>query len=421
MVNSRNMKMTPVGLIPEDWEVIQLADYIVDINDGPFGSNLKSEHYTLDREVRIIQLGNVGDDGWNNENIKYTTFEHASTLKRCIVPYGTIIIAKMMPAGRAIICPSTEPAYIQGSDVIKVVFTDSINKDFFIYLTKSKSYLEQIESGVQGSTRARTNIGKIKSLKLPLPSVEEQKRIAGALLSVDKMIRALDEAIAKKRQIKEGLMQQLLTGKTSLPGFCGEWLPKNLGKSALIKARIGWQGLTTKEYLDSGVYYLITGTDFKDGRIDWKNCHYVTRDRFEQDPYIKIQKHDVLVSKDGTIGKVAYLDDIPGPGTLNSGVFVIRSKDKQISQRYLAKVFVSKYFDDFIDSIVAGSTIVHLYQKDIVKFDFMVPPSIEEQEQVCDFLEGVDNEIICLESKRDKYASLKQGMMQGLLTGKTRL
>lgn len=235
------------------------------------------------------------------------------------------------------------------------------------------------------------------------------------------MIATLDEAIAKKRQIKEGLMQQLLTGKTRLPGFYGEWLPKNLGKSALIKARIGWQGLTTKEYLDSGVYYLITGTDFKDGRIDWKNCHYVTRDRFEQDPYIKIQKHDVLVSKDGTIGKVAYLDDIPGPGTLNSGVFVIRSKDKQISQRYLAKVFVSKYFDDFIDSIVAGSTIVHLYQKDIVKFDFMVPPSIEEQEQVCDFLEGVDNEIICLESKRDKYASLKQGMMQELLTGKTRL
>ena len=292
---------------------------------------------------------------------------------------------------------------------------------FLSYFFRSKAGRDIMTMLAQGATRYNLSKESFNKTLIAFPPFEEQKKIAEALSGIDDMLGALDVAIAKKRQIKEGLMQQLLTGKTRLPGFCGEWLPKNLGKSALIKARIGWQGLTTKEYLDSGVYYLITGTDFKDGRIDWKNCHYVTRDRFEQDPYIKIQKHDVLVSKDGTIGKVAYLDDIPGPGTLNSGVFVIRSKDKQISQRYLAKVFVSKYFDDFIDSIVAGSTIVHLYQKDIVKFDFMVPPSIEEQEQVCDFLEGVDNEIICLESKRDKYASLKQGMMQELLTGKTRL
>lgn len=199
------------------------------------------------------------------------------------------------------------------------------------------------------------------------------------------------------------------------------WLKKQLGSCASIKARIGWQGLTTKEYLNSGDYYLITGTDFLDGRIDWKNCHYVTKDRFDQDPHIKIQKGDVLVSKDGTIGKVAFLDNIPRPGTLNSGVFVIRSKDKQVSQRYLAKVFVSKYFDDFIDSIVAGSTIVHLYQKDIVNFSFFVPPTIEEQNRIADVLESIDNLLVRLDEAIAKKRQIKEGLMQQLLTGKNRI
>ena len=199
------------------------------------------------------------------------------------------------------------------------------------------------------------------------------------------------------------------------------WIRKQLGTCASIKARIGWQGLTTKEYLDTGSYYLITGTDILNGRIDWKNCHYVTKDRYDQDSNIKIQKGDVLVSKDGTIGKVAYLDSIPGPGTLNSGVFVIRSNDKLLTQRYLAKVFTSKFFDDFIDSIVAGSTIVHLYQKDIVNFSFMVPPSIAEQNRIADALEAIDNMLYKLDEAIEKKRQIKEGLMQQLLTGRARI
>ncbi len=414
MAFSHNRKLTSIGLVPEDWTVVTIG------------------------EVAEIVGGGTPSTGnplfWNGTIQWFTPAEITAAPKyiskslRTITPLGLKnCSARILPVGSVLL---TTRATIGAASIL--LNEASTNQGFQSLIAKGNCLSEylyyliplirgEMEMRATGSTFAEISPKNLSSIEISIPSISEQKRIVDALSGVDDLIGTLDEAIEKKRQIKKGLMQQLLTGKTRLPGFSGKWLPKNLGKSALIKARIGWQGLTTKEYLDSGAYYLITGTDFKDGRIDWKNCHYVTRDRFEQDPYIKIQKHDVLVSKDGTIGKVAYLDDIPGPGTLNSGVFVIRSKDKQISQRYLAKVFVSKYFDDFIDSIVAGSTIVHLYQKDIVKFDFMVPPSIKEQEQVCDFLEGVDKEIICLESKRDKYASLKQGMMQELLTGKTRL
>ena len=402
MVNSRNMKMTPVGLIPEDWEVIQLADYIVDINDGPFGSNLKSEHYTLDREVRIIQLGNVGDDGWNNENIKYTTFEHASTLKRCIVPYGTIIIAKMMPAGRAIICPSTEPAYIQGSDVIKVVFTDSIDKDFFIYLTKSKAYLEQIESGVQGSTRARTNIGKIKSLKLPLPSVEEQNRIAGALLSVDKMIRALDEAIAKKRQIKEGLMQQLLTGKTRLPGFNDEWKDYSLGEFSQI---VMGQSPSSSYYNDKG-----EGLPLIQGNADLKNRKSFIR-IYTSMITKTCEAGDIIMSVRapvGAVGKSSY------KSCLGRGVCAIKA-----SSDFLYHYLV--YNENNWGQYSKGSTFDSINGDDLKAVVLHAPQSIEEQNAIASILSKCETELFQLENKRDKYCLIKQGMMQELLTGKTRL
>lgn len=101
-------KDTEVGRIPEDWTLIPIRELAKDMADGPFGSNLKTEHYTIDKQVRIIQLGNIGDCGWLDDNTKYTTYEHAKTLSRCIATPGSILVAKMMPAGRSVVCPSEE-------------------------------------------------------------------------------------------------------------------------------------------------------------------------------------------------------------------------------------------------------------------------------------------------------------------------
>ena len=137
-----------------------------------------------------------------------------------------------------------------------------------------------------------------------------------------------------------------------------DWEATNIDKLCTLKARIGWQGLTTGEYLPQGDYILITGTDFKDGYIDWKNCCYVSKWRYDQDTNIQIKEGDVLISKDGTIGKVAFLNSIPGPGTLNSGVFVVRSKQENaVNQAYLSWIFKSIWFKSFIDQLTAGSTI----------------------------------------------------------------
>lgn len=199
-----------------------------------------------------------------------------------------------------------------------------------------------------------------------------------------------------------------------------DWEVKNVSESCLIKARIGWQGLKKTEYMSSGDYLLITGTDFDNGQVNWRTCAYVSKARYEQDSNIKIRPQDILISKDGTIGKVAYLGMIPKAGTLNSGIFVIRANDRKIGQVFLSKIFMSFYFEDFLNRLVAGSTINHLYQKDFVKFCFPLPNS-EEQTAIATALSDVDSLISALTKKIEKKKAIKQGLMQQLLTGKKRL
>jgi len=195
------------------------------------------------------------------------------------------------------------------------------------------------------------------------------------------------------------------------------WKELNLGDSAILKARIGWQGLTTAEYLDTGNYYLITGTDFKNGFIDWDNCVFVEKNRYDQDRNIQVQVGDVLVTKDGTIGKVAFVDKVPKPTTLNSGVFVIRPKNKAFDTKYFYYVLMSNHFADFLSRLTAGSTISHLYQKDFVHFNFPLPP-LPEQKAIAQVLSDIDNLIQVIEKKLAKKRAIKQGTMQKLLTPK---
>jgi type I restriction enzyme S subunit len=199
-----------------------------------------------------------------------------------------------------------------------------------------------------------------------------------------------------------------------------EWKMYSIGKDCSVKARIGWQGLTTSEYLQTGHYGLITSTDLIEGKVNWDTCVFVSEERYKQDTNIIVKNGDVLVSKDGTIGKVAVVSNLQYPTTLNSGVFVIRTKNEKITQEGLGLVFISPYFKDFIKRLTAGSTIVHLYQKDIVNFTFPIP-TLPEQHHIASALTSIDNLITSLGKLIEKKKNIKQGAMQQLLTGKIRL
>ena len=171
--------------IPKNWEWVRLGDLGAPIQypfaDGPFGSNLKKEHYTTNREVRIIQLSNIGENGWRDENVKYTTFEHLKLISRSEVDPGDIVIAKMMPAGRAIIVPDKDPKYVLSSDAVKFVPNKHLYLPFVINCINSPVFQNQVTANVQGTTRKRTSLSKLKNCLLPIPPLAEQKRIVSKL------------------------------------------------------------------------------------------------------------------------------------------------------------------------------------------------------------------------------------------------
>ena len=158
-----------------------------------------------------------------------------------------------------------------------------------------------------------------------------------------------------------------------------------------MHARIGWQNLRTSEFLDSGNYMLITGTDFNDGAINFSTCHYVERERYEQDRNIQIHNGSILITKDGTLGKVAYVQGLSMPATLNAGVFNVQIKDaNNVDEKYLFQYLKAPFLMDYVDKKATGGTIKHLNQSILVDFPVILPQR-SEQTLIGAFFQQLDN------------------------------
>lgn len=405
-------KQTEIGLIPNDWNIVSIEKLATDMSDGPFGSNLKKEHYTDDKQARIIQLSNIGENGWLDTNVKYTTFSHAKTISRCIVNPGHIIVAKMMPAGRAIICPSMEKMYVLGSDSIKLELNATlVNTKYFMYSTKSSFFQTQIKEETQGSTRARTSISKLRKNKVLLPSIEEQNRIAEALSDADSMISSLEKLITKKKAVKQGAMQELLTGKKRLPGFAGEW------KSILLEdVCVFYNGGTpSKKRSDwwNGCIPWISSSDLCENSITSVSINrYITQDALDHSATHLCPKNAVSIVSRVGVGKVAVT---PCELCTSQDFTTIVSSHNPY---FLAYMLVPIMKDMAMQA--QGTSIKGITVEDIAKIKISTP-SIKEQNQIVSILSDMDNEIEALKHKLEKMRQIKQGMMQQLLTGKIRL
>ena len=187
-----------------------------------------------------------------------------------------------------------------------------------------------------------------------------------------------------------------------------------IGRSSYLKGRIGWQGLRADEFTDEGPY-LVTGTDFVNGAINWSTCYHVTEERFAEAGYIHLRDNDLLITKDGTIGKVAYVKECPTKAVLNSGVFLLRCRDGSYHHDYAYYVLTSFLFDRFLHRNLNGSTINHLYQHVFVRFSFP-GRRLAEQQKIAAILSSIDTAIEKTEALIAKYHQIKAGLMHDLFT-----
>ena len=405
----KGYKQTEVGVIPQDWQDEKLGE----LAKVCMCKRIFADQTTENGEIPFFKIGTFGKeaDAYISRSL-YEDFKHRFSFPQ----KGDVLISAAGTLGRSVIFDGKD-AYFQDSNIVWLDIDKTKLCNKYLY-----HYYKVIQwASSEGSTIARLYNGIICDTHIALPKVDEQEQIAGILSEMDTLISTLEKQISKKKAIKQGTMQELLTGKRRLPGFSGKWQNFNLMKHSKIKARIGWQGLKKSEYLDSGYALLVTGTDFDDGKVQWDRCHYVTRSRYDQDRNIQIQNNDILITKDGSLGKVALARGLTKPATLNSGIFVIRPLQSIYDPVFVYHILASFVFKNFLDKLSAGSTIIHLYQKDVDKFEFLLPPAIEEQNAIAAVLSEMDADITALEEKLAKYRQVKQGMMQQLLTGKIRL
>jgi type I restriction enzyme S subunit len=333
-----------------------------------------------------------------------------------LLPIGTILLCSRATIGASAIA-GVPLATNQGFK--NLVTKDNCDPIFLYYLLKTK--IGEMLSKASGSTFLEISKSNLLSIAIDLPPIEEQKAIAKVLSELDDLIEKLDCQIEKKQSIRDGMLEDLVSGKRRLPGFDGEWEKHDFMSLINPKARIGWQGLKKSEYLKAGYSLLIAGTDFYDGMLKYESMSYVSKERYDMDANIQIENNDVLVTKDGTIGKVAIVKNLTMPATLSSGVFIFKVINKKLTQDFLYYILRSSIFERFIENLSAGSTIKHLYQKDLKNLSFNIPKMIEEQNAITAFIQNLDSEVSLIKQKRAKYSKLKQGLMEELLTGNIRL
>lgn len=399
-------KRTEVGLIPEDWQLrpllsaVRVASGQVDPKVEPYRSMILVAPDHIESNSGRLLRKETADD------------QHAISGKYRFSE-GDIVYSKIRPYLRKAILSDFDG--LCSADMYPLKPAADVSAGFVFAAILGHHFSRYAESVSVRSGMPKINRAELAAYTIALPPTKsEQDAIAEALSDADTLIESLEQLLTKKRHLKTGAMQELLAPKVG-------WVDKNLGRTATLKARIGWQGLTTAEYLQTGDYYLVTGTDFKGGYIDWDHCPFVEESRYKQDKNIQLRQHDVLVTKDGTIGKVALVNHLDKPATLNSGVFVIRPLENAFDPEFFYYLLCSNLFAVFLAQLSAGSTINHLYQKDFVTFNYKAPNTIAEQTAIASILSDMDSEIAELETQLTKTRVLKQGMMHKLLTGEIRL
>ena len=337
---------------------------------------------------------------------------------KLLYPYpekGDVLISAAGTIGKTVIFDGKD-SYFQDSNIVWLkVDKEVIDREFLWWFYRSFPW-----NALEGTTIQRLYNSIILDTEIHLPEKTEQEEIARTLSLFDTYIDDLTELIEKKKGIRDSALEDLITKKTRLDGFDGDWTLVSFNQVITPKARIGWQGLKKHEDLRNGYSYLISGTDFSRGTISLENIWFVSKERYEMDSNIQVFEGDVLVTKDGTIGKVAIVPKLDKPATLNSHVYVFRTKPK-LELKFLFRILQSSTFRRFIDNLQSGSIIVSLAQKDLKNFEFEIPVDIKEQEAIATVLTAMDDEIEALENERDKIVQIREGAMDDLLTGRVRL
>ena len=392
MTISQKYKHTDLGLIPTDWEVVKLSEVIDNFTGLTYTPNNVKEYGIL-----VLRSSNIQNGMLSFMDNVYV--DNIDIPKRVIVQDGDILVcvrngSKALIGKSALIYGAHKRVMAFGA-FMTILRTKGKNSNKYIhYVWQSSIIQKQIEENLGATINQITN-NDINTYIIPLPPLPEQRAIAEALSDVDELITALDKKIAKRRLIKQGAMQQLLTGKKRLSGFKEKWVEKKLGE--LVKITKG--NTLTSDKFKIGNIPVIAGGKTPAG------FHCIANR----------PAHTITISASGaSAGYVSYYEE-PIFATDCSTI----EPDNTYEIKYIYQLL--SCHQACIYKLQTGGAQPHVHPSDINEMSVLITQDIYEQQAIAAILSDMDKEITNLEAQRDKYCLLKSGMMQKLLIGQIRL
>ncbi|ECV9719160.1 restriction endonuclease subunit S [Campylobacter upsaliensis] len=393
-----------LGEIPQGWEIKKLK-YIGEIFGGVTGKTIKdfSKEYKLNFKP-YITFTNVCNNAVINPDLMEYVFIDSKEKQNKVLKNDILFLQSsetFEDVGKSAIYLNDDEVYLntfcKGFRIEREAYPMYLN-----YLLSSLSYKRYFMSVCSGFTRINLRQEHFLDIPLILPPLQEQKEIAEFL---DKKCEKIQNYIDKKQKLitllqekKQALINEVVTKglnpniefKNSEIAYLGliphHWEAVKVKFTAYVKGRIGFHGLNSNEFRYDEGAYLVTGNDFDNNEVMWDKCRRVSEERFYEDPNIHLQNNDLLITKDGTIGKTAIVNNCPKQATLNSGIFLVRTMKKMCFVKYLFFIINSQYFKEFVNVKTSGSTIKHLYQSDFHDLKIPLPP-LQEQKQIANFLD----------------------------------
>lgn len=426
-------KQTAAGMIPKDWCVAQLGTHAT-FKTGPFGSALHQSDY-VDGGVPVINPMQIVNGQIRPTPSMAITDQAARKLSEFRLSAGNVVIGRRGEMGRCAVVQTEAHGWLCGTGSMVVRTGPSLEANFLQRVLSSHPVIKAIENTSVGSTMININQGTLRNLCIPLPPKAEQEAIAEVLNDADALIESLGQLLVKKRQIKQGAMQELLSGKRRLPGFekklgyqqtemgaiSQDWEVKAVHEFALIKTGPFGTLLKASEYSEGDGVPLISVGEIREGflRISSQTprvAEAVTR----RLPQYVLRSGDIVFGRKGGVERSALVRQSQEGWFLGSdGISVRPTQD--CSAEYLALQFQSKRVQLWLLQNAIGTTMPSLNQRILRNVAIPFPRTKAEQDAIVAILSDMGAEIAALEAKLTKARQLKQGMMQELLTGRIRL
>ncbi len=396
-------KRTEVGVIPEDWGVTTIGE-VYSLKNG---INADKSAYGIGTPfVNVLEA--IEHSHLSCSSIPGKVQVSSSLIGLFLVRYGDLLFNRTSETydevGLAAVYLDSGAAVFGGFVIRGRQKEQKLVPEYSGYGLRASMVRSQIISQGQGAVRANIGQQNLRRVLIPIPPISEQRAIAEALSDADRLIESLDKLIAKKRYVKQAAMQQLLTGKTRLPGFSGEWATKRLGEISEI---VMGQSPPSQYYNIGG-----QGLPLIQGNLDIKNGSSIARVwTIRASKYA--QKGDLLLTVRAPVGIVGVAS---GAVCLGRGVCAVKPA---CDRTFL--FFALTNAEERWSLLEQGSTFTSANSTQIRRFPLYIPLDGSEQTAIATVLSDIDAEIAALERRRDKAKAVKQGMMQELLTGRIRL